>query len=385
MGKDLHGKNIGKGFSQRKDGRYTYRKMVDGQKIEICNTNLATLRREVKKAPDPKPRVYRDVTFRDWYEEWFRDFKAPILKNDSCRATYHRKIKHNYLELLGDKKVREITQRDIQLATNDVAKMGYCSKTIRENLGIVRECLKVAILNNIIDKNPCEAIGLKTDYKMQDRRRVMTVEEEREFLEEAKNSEYSDLFHIMLLTGMRIGELSGLKIDDIDFGNRVIHVRRQLVTFYDKGQKHCDFSTPKSNMGFRDIPFFSGVEKYLHHVLSNRKKATEDRFKDLVFLTSRGTPVNRYNLAQAIDKIVDNINNKRMFAALQSGGNFVKFEPLYPHAFRHTFCTRLFEKGMNPVVVQRIMGHTNYRTTLSYTHTNDDYLCQAADQVGRLF
>lgn len=62
-----------------------------------------------------------------------------------------------------------------------------------------------------------------------------------------------------------------------------------------------------------------------------------------------------------------------------------KFEHLHPHAFRHTFATRCFEKGLDPLFVQSIMGHSNYSTTVSYTHILNDVKTKEVAKVGNFF
>ena len=89
---------------------------------------------------------------------------------------------------------------------------------------------------------------------------------------------------------------------------------------------------------------------------------------DLVFTTTLGSPVTRYALSHNIEKVLKNINEKEEYNAAIEGRAPEKMEHIYPHAFRHTFSTRCFEKKLDPVFIQRIMGHTSYATTLKYTH-----------------
>ncbi|WP_291587266.1 tyrosine-type recombinase/integrase [Blautia sp. LMAG:75] len=79
-------------------------------------------------------------------------------------------------------------------------------------------------------------------------------------------------------------------------------------------------------------------------------------FKDFLFTTKFNTPVIEQTFIDAIDRIIDEINSVRDI--------FDEFERITPHALRHTFCSRCFEKGITPKVVQQLMGHAHYSTTI---------------------
>ena len=132
MGKDLNGKELGRGFSQRKDGRYEARAVVNGTKIDIYDMNLSALKKafEMEKA-----RVLRDeknvrpnVTFGEWYAEWFEKCKSPQLKSDVSRKTYDRKVRNTYCKLLHDKRMEDISQMHMQTATTDLIEQGYTER-----------------------------------------------------------------------------------------------------------------------------------------------------------------------------------------------------------------------------------------------------------------
>lgn len=108
MGKDLKGKVLEKGISQRKDGRYEARATIRGHKIDIYSFNLAELKKsfeEEKRKVYNKENIYNDnITFKEWYLEWFTKCKAPNLKSDISRRSYDRKIRNTYVRILGNKK-----------------------------------------------------------------------------------------------------------------------------------------------------------------------------------------------------------------------------------------------------------------------------------------
>lgn len=394
MGKALNGKNLGKGFSQRKDGRYEARATINGVKIDLYDMSLSKLKKafELKKAEvlrDEKG-VRPNVTLKDWYEEWFEKFKVPQLKSTSSIKSYNRKIKNTFIAILGEKRVKDITQINLQVATNELAEKGYGERTIREAIGVLRECLDIAVINRIIPVNPCVGLLVKSTYT-QHKRRVMTHEEQDLFLNEAKSSYYYEAYAILLLTGIRIGEFSGLQWQDINFVDKEIYIKRSMSTAYIDGTKIEELTTPKTFNSFRTIPFFGETEDLLK---SWKKKQAEIRdkmgdrwrakpeFGDLVFTSTVGSPVTRYVIAHDLTKIVQNINLRELYKASAEGRPPKTFERLHPHAFRHTFATRCFEKGLDPLFIQSIMGHANYSTTISYTHVLDDTVSKEVKKAG---
>ena len=234
MGKDLKGKELGKGISQRTDGRYEARATVNGVRIDIYARSLPELR---KKFEDERAKVLRDekglrpnLTLENWYAEWFEKCKSPQLKSDVARKTYDRKIRNTLIKILGRKKIEDILQIDIQEATNQLIKEeGYNVRTIKEALSVLRECLDAAFVNRIIIVNPCKGVSINEDNEMSKERRVLTHWEQNAFLDEVSGTYYDEPYRILLVTGMRIGEFSGLQWGDVDFQNKVIHIRRSMM------------------------------------------------------------------------------------------------------------------------------------------------------------
>lgn len=396
MGKDLKGKDLGRGFSQRKDGRYEARAVINGIKIDIYDFNLETLANtfeQEKKRVKYSQNTYSNITtLKEWYMQWFEKVKSPNLKTDQSRRSYNRKIYNTYIRLIGDKKIDELTQMDIQTATNDLAEEKYTTRTIKEALGVLKDCLDIAVINGITSVNVCSGVIVKDDNIKPKERRVLTHYEQEVFLNEAKSSYYYEAYCLLLCTGMRIGEFSGLQWDDVDFQNKVININRSMQTAYLNGKKIEELTTPKTNNAYRQIPFFDETEQLLRRWKQKQdiyKKQLGDRwradpkFGDLVFTSTVGSPITRYVIVHDIRKLVNNINMKEMYNAFREGREPVEFEGLYPHAFRHTFATRCFEKGLKPIFVQSIMGHANYETTVSYTHLLTDEVHKQVKNIGK--
>lgn len=376
MGKDLNGKELGSHISQRRDGRYQGRAFVNGQKVEVIKKDLKQVKTEFGEKYALALRYEKNIrlneTLEKWYDEWFERSKKPTLKNEIAASKYNSKAKNSYIRILGKKLIRDITQIDVQEATNE----GYIDRTLACTLSTLKQCMDAAVVNNIIPFNPCVGINVKKGRPMAERR-VLEHWEQDLFIEAIKTTYYEEAYMVLLLTGMRIGEFSGLQWSDIDFERKEIHIVRSLAIGYVDGVKAQELTLPKTTSGVRIIPFFGDVEKYFvswkkkqqawKKKLGRRWRCPEE-LGDLVFTTSVGSPLSKYPLAIATKTVEENMQIKENLNAINEHREPRKIEHIYPHAFRHTFATRCFENNLDAVFVQKIMGHSNYSTTLSYTH-----------------
>lgn len=395
MGKDLKGKDLGRGYSQRKDKRYEARAMVNGTRICLYDMHLPTLK---KRFEEEKAKVLRDeknirpnLTLKEWFEEWFEKYKEPALKSEVSKKAYHRKVSNTYITVIGDKKIENISHMNMQDATNELLNK-FKARTLREALGVLRECMDIAVMNSIVKTNPCINIAIKDENEAVQERRVLSHRETKMFLDEIQHEYYNEAYQILLLTGMRIGEFSGLQWQDINWQTKTIRIQRSLSVGYVEGKKMEYLTTPKTSNSYRNIPFFGNVgelfkawkvkqDEHKARLGNSRWRAKED-LGDLVFTTTLGSPVTRYVLSHNIEKVLKNMNEKEKYNASIEGREPHLVEHIYPHAFRHTFATRCFEKKLDPVVIQRIMGHADYSVTLKYTHLLETKLSEEVAKAG---
>lgn len=396
MGKDLKGKELGVGLGQRKDGRYEARAIVNGIKIALYDFNLSNLKREFEREKDKAKRrnvVHcPDVTITEWFDAWFEQYKKPTLKPTGVDA-YKRKFVNSYGDQLGIVKVKELNQYMVQTATSELISKGYKFKTIRDALSVLRLMLDAAVGNCIIDYNPALGVIVPTYAETKEERRVLTKQEQKVFMDKIDNSFYKELYYFMLLTGVRVGEMGALQWSDIDFDNEFIYINHSLTCHYVNGKKTLIITTPKTKNSFRKIPFFGETKQILlaqKEKQQNLKKQLKDRWRgseelnnpDLVFTSSMGSPVTRYVLEHDMRQLSKEINELELYNAQIQGRDTIAFEYIHPHALRHTFATRCFEKGMSVETVQKIMGHANINMTISYTHVLDDEIKKAVENVG---
>ena len=397
MGKDLKGKELGRGLSQRPDGRYMGRAQIEGHSITLYDRKLKDLKAKLAVAVDEAKRSNllpgvdgKSVTLSEWFEEWFVKYKAPMLK-DGGSPSYKRKFLNYYGTRIGSKPLADIRQIHVQTAIADMLKEGRTSRSVREATGILQSCVEAAIANGLMFLNPVLGVMIPKCEKVE--RRVLTVEEQEIFLGylKATKSWYEEMYKFMLLTGMRIGEVGGLQWEDVDFTSRFIYVKRSLTYQYEDGKKIMRLTSPKTENSVRKIPFFGETREVLEKQFEKVKRKREDlgkrwrqpeEYGNLVFLTSMGSPIGRYSIESDMRYVTQQINDMLKTETLYSGGIPKNFERVHPHALRHTFATRCFEKGMTPRAVQEIMGHANYNTTVSYTHVLDDIKSKEAERVG---
>lgn len=278
-----------------------------------------------------------------------------------------------FRESIGEIKLMNLKNMQVQDAVNKAAASGKTSKTVNSGLTLLKECLESARNNGIISINP--AIDIRVPWSSQQctsKERFLSMWELDLFLKEIEYNFYKEMFYVMLCTGMRVGEVGGLQWGDVDWKNKCITVRRSLSCQYYKGKKVMLLTEPKTVTSTRDIPFMGECEEMLKSwkVKQDRLKLelgdrwrSDGEFSEQVFTTSLGSPVIRHLVEKELRKISLEINTQQVY----SGDK--QIEPINPHALRHTFCSLCFEKGMTPKVVQRLMGHVNFSTTMNvYNH-----------------
>ena len=346
MGKDLKGKELGRGLSQRPDGRYMGRAQVEGHSITLYDRKLKDLKAKLAVAVDEAKRSNllpgvdgKSVTLSEWFEEWFVKYKAPMLK-DGGSPSYKRKFLNYYGTRIGSKPLADIRQIHVQTAIADMLKEGRTSRSVREATGILQSCVEAAIANGLMFLNPVLGVMIPKCEKVE--RRVLTIEEQEIFLGylKATKSWYEEMYKFMLLTGMRIGEVGGLQWEDVDFTSRFIYVKRSLTYHYEDGKKIMRLTSPKTENSVRKIPFFGETREVLEKQFEKVKRKREDlgkrwrqpeEYGNLVFLTSMGSPIGRYSVESDMRYVTQQINDMLKTEALYSGGIPKSFERVHPH------------------------------------------------------
>ena len=367
MGKSLNGKELGQGISQRQDGtyqarfvnRFGKRQTIYAKKYKEVVQKLRDAQAEDEKKLNV---VSKDMTLDEWFDIWLDTCKSNCRNSskESYRAQYKRVKKQ-----LGWRKLSTLNLIVMQQALNEL-----CSDTSRKmTKSVLVDMLNKAVDSGLLVQNTAKSLNTVVDQKEKDERRVLTKEETQWFLEEAKRSSYYYLFVIALETGMRIGELCGLKWEDVDFDNSVIYVNHTLAYFIKDGKYVYEMHNTKTKAGKRKIPMTRTAAKILRYQKWNRQrmiaeKPCSEEYRDLVFSTRGNAPANRHVVLQSMKGVFKHIQKKHE-----------NFEPFTPQTFRHTFATRALENGMQIKTLSRILGHSRIEITLNlYCHVTDDTL-----------
>lgn len=163
MGKDLKGKELGKGLYQRKDGRYEARAKINGKTIDIFDKSLRELKKrfeeEKLQAVNRIEAKRNRITLNEWFEEWFQTYKIPHIKETSV-FPMRNKFYNTFGKYLGDMRIVDITNIDVQNVINKLKSEGKATSTMRDALGRMRDCMESAKNNMFIPINPCFEINV---------------------------------------------------------------------------------------------------------------------------------------------------------------------------------------------------------------------------------
>lgn len=373
MAKDKKGRELPKGIRQRENGRYEGRIKYDYKSYSIYGNTVT----EVKKGMT-ELRYKLDhglfiadtkITLEDWFKVWLEDYKINQVKKGTM-ITYQDYFTYYIKEYLGSKKIVDLRGEHIQRLYNQLAKKGIAVATIKVMSAILNGCLRQALKNGLIERNPVTLANLPKE-RQKGSRRVFTVEEQAIFFEYAKDSYLYPLFLLAIRTGLRSGEIRGLKFSDIDKTKGVIHVMRTLK--YEIGKGYFE-DEPKTITSKREIP----LTKDMREIIEKQRQQMEDKivkWNGYIFPSFDGTPISRWRLQNEINRIVQRINDDGII-----------FTHVTPHCFRHTFATRAIENGMRPQTLKAILGHANLSMTMDlYSHVLPTTKAEEMEQISKAF
>jgi len=377
MGKDLSGKEIGDGISQRKDGRYcaryvdrfNVRKSIYDRNLRLLKDKLNTAMYENKKALNI---VDEKTTLDEWFEKWLTIHKYKVIR-ESTKCIYTQVYTKHISPILGNFRISKITQIQIKGLLNDLDKRGFKFETKNKVRILLIDMFDKAMIDDFMTKNPAKRIKLIRDESLE--RRVLTVTEQEDFFECARGTFYNNLYVVAISTGLRPGELYALTWDDIDMERMEININKTLLYQKLEGdqQKTFHLHPPKTRASNRRVPINKQCEialkkQRLQNLSISSKMSTKKHkgLEDLLFTTKYGTPINAQIYSDSIKRIIDEINLMRT--------TLEEFEAFSGHCFRHTFATRCMEANIAPKTVQQYLGHASLKMTMDlYTHVLDDY------------
>lgn len=372
MGKSLNGKELGKGISQRKDGLYQGRFVNRfGKKQTLYAKTLKDIRQKLRNAQYEDEKALNVVTKEITLDEWYKVWMATCKKNcrESTKATYAGQYKR-VQKALGWRKLTSLNLIIIQQAINELG----TDNQRKETKKILVDMLSKAVDADLLIKNSARMVNTVISKEEKKERRVLTIRETSIFLEYTKDTFYYDLYILALETGMRIGELMGLKWSEIDYDKSVLYVRRSLCYFRRDGKYVFEWHDTKTHNSKRVIPLTKQAVKALKRqwirrqsILLKNASEVQEEYRDLVFVTKNNRPTQQFIVAESIDVAIRRIRK-----------DYPEFEGFSPHCFRHTFATRAIERGMQPKILQKLLGHGSLQTTMDlYCHVTEDTLYDA--------
>lgn len=376
--KDNKGRLLKTGESQRKDGRYAYKYQDKNGKSKFLYSWRLT-------DTDPIPKGKRFCrSLRDLERDLQRDLFEGIDSSGKKMLLWQLYEKHNALkpnvrqstetgrkylmdilksDTLGNMPIESIKPSDTKEWAIRMKKNGYSYQTINNYKRSLKACLYTAINDDLVRKNPfswnlSDVLEDDTEHKT-----ALTDEQVNALLSfvqmDMVYQKYYNAIVVLLHTGLRISELCGLTVSDIDFEQGFIRVNHQIN--YDKGK--YSINEPKTDSGIREIPMLEPVRKALMDEIKGRIDVQQiliDSYSDFVFLNQKSLPMYAHCYSNAFSSLIKKYNKYHK-------GNELPL--ITPHTLRHTFCTNMANKKITPNTLQYIMGHKNITMTLGYyTH-----------------
>lgn len=363
MGKSLKGRELGTGISQRKDGYYVCRvTQKNGKRSQKIFKNLDDARDWLIDFDAGDGFVVdneTDIKLNAWFDTWMKD--TSFARKDRTNIDYKRHYDHDIRQTLGRMKVKDVRPADVLNILNKVGKRSVGAKRMLRI--ILEQVFMYAIENDIIIKNPITytvKMNCRKDNAKNKERKVFLTKQEQIDLSEMlvyNNNYMRHAIQFILQTGLRIGELMALRWEDIDFDNKVMYVRRAMTRC---GNKYV-LSTPKTTSGVRKVPL---TKKAINILLRQKEQNSKIpvvpiESAGIVFLSKDGGLFNAGTVNQFLYRCCEKCGIERVSV----------------HCLRHTFATRCAEAGMQPKLLQVIMGHANISTTMNiYTHISEEHL-----------
>lgn len=392
------------GEVQRANGSYQYSWMDgSGKRRYVYAKTLEELRiKEEQIERDKSDGIKteaRYTTLNEMFDLW-KTLKRGLKDNTFQNYVYLYDTFTRHV--IGDKLVMKLKKSDVKRYYIYLAdERGLKASTIDGVHTVLHQVLDMAVDDNYIRNNPSDRVlkELKQSYfAKSEKRMALTRAEQDLFLDFLKNSRiYShwySVFAVMLGTGLRVGELTGLRWCDIDLENGVIDVNHTLIYYSHRSadsKQGCYFNinTPKTAASNRQVPMLDFVkdafvkEKEVQELLDIKCEAVVDGYTDFIFINRFGNVQHQGTLNKAIRRIIRDCNDEQF----QKSDNPRVLLPHFScHTLRHTFTTRMCEAGVNVKVIQDTLGHTDVSTTLNiYTDVTKELKRVEFEGLDRFF
>lgn len=313
--------------------------------------------------------------------QFLKDWLETTQKYDVRPRTYERYeevVRLHISPILGRHQLQKLTTHHVESFYAKKLEEGLSPRTVNTFHNVLHKALDKARKSRLIVENVCDLVD---PPRVEDVERTpLTLKQVKQLLRTAKGHRIEALLTLALATGMRRGELLGLKWQDIDFEKSILQVRRimsrvptKLKSEAKKGQVEAATKAKKSRRSIILVPLaFEALQRHQERQREARKKAG-DRWidRDLVFCTSIGTPLNP-------DRDV-RLPFKRLLSE-------AKLPDIHFHDLRHSAATLLLGMGIHPKIVQEILGHSSIAVTMNvYSHVLPTMQQDAMGMLGKAF
>lgn len=345
------GENIYKRKDGRWEGRYIKARNDKGKIIYgyVYAKKYSIVKKKLQKLKYIYTNNYTGIelyegTVSEWLTYWLDVLMRSNIKI-STYSTYHSRIQKYISPFLGEKKLTLLKAKDIEEFISYLKSIDLSSSSIHSIITVLKIAMNRAFRENYILIDPCRNISFKKETMTQIG--ALTIEEQKKIEQVAFMEKECSPIILALYTGMRIGEISALKWEDVDFEKEIIYVKKTLYRVSseeERGKTKVVFDVPKTHSSIRSIPIAPNLKSYL---LVNKERATSD------YVVSCK---NSYAEPRVI-----NYRFKKVL--VKADVKAIRF-----HALRHTFATRCVENGIDIATLSKLLGHSSIKMTLdTYT------------------
>ena len=381
------------GEYQKADGSYEYRYTVFGRSFSFYSKTLENLREkeaQITSQQNEFQKTYlgRTLTLDTLFDLW-KQLKRGI--RDRTFQHYCDTYQRYIMSSIGRQYVSSLKKSDIKRFYNYLADERRLQRgTIESVHTVLHQILQLAVDDELIASNPADnAVKELMRARNVDHRSptALTIAQQKLLIQFASKSpvysRWSPIITVFLGTGMRVGELTGLRWCDVDFQKREIDINHTLV-YYNRGGQHCTFgiNDAKTPASKRVIPMTDSVQTAF---LKERAYQAEnglfcqtnvDGYSDFIFLNRFGYPLQQNVLNKAFQRIIRDCNDQEF---LKSNAPAVLLPHFSCHSLRHTFATNLTSNpSISIKAAQYLLGHADVSTTLNiYCHCTEEIMKQA--------
>ena len=375
------------GEYQHSEKKYEFRYSMFGKSYSIYANTLEGLRdreEQIYARQEENRRKYNPytTTLNDTFELW-KELKRGLRKNTFQNYCY---MYNQFVrDTIGNCYIATVKKSDIKRFFNYLVDERRLKAGTLDSVHVVlHQVFQIAVDDEWIERNPSDnAIKeLKRARGIQSEKRFALSQNEQKLLIEFlsrndENSRWGPMIRILLDTGMRIGELTGLRWCDLDFEHNIIDVNHTLV-YYDGGNGKCryainDTKTPASK---RMIPMTKRVkdafrsEKKYQENAGIKCNVTVDDYTDFVFLNRFGGVYNQCTVNKVIKRIIRDCNDEEF---MKTDSPEVLLPNFSAHIFRHTFASNLVSAGVDARMAMELLGHSSIETTMNiYAHVTEE-------------